>query len=293
MDRRRFFTVSAASAAGLSLPASLEAEPPSPEELTNTVAVDLDEYAARIDAGVARIAKWSHGTAPGDAIIATGREPLVQAAVTSLFVTGMLGDLPVAQQVDKRIQDRVVSALPVFDEAVDGMGEYLASLREHDLRAAADFLREPGAKDQIITRLDEEAALTGVSAPRRRQLRDMLSHVTWRIANQPPELVVNEYLEKTHRAAETNLESEAWQRLVASRAGEQLFWKRAESPPQPGESKGGSRGAKTLGIGLAVFAISTVLVAVGAFGFVFGMTVGAVMMLIGLIMLIATAGRKA
>ncbi len=288
MDRRDFITVSAGAAVTMTvLPPSAQAsggtdtviEPPS----------DMGEYVARVDAGLERIGRWSLTTdareAPADRA-ATDR--LAQISLQSLFMTGMLGDLPIHQQLDERMQARVERMTPVFDEAVDGMTAYLGSRTAADLEAAARNLRRPGAVERIVDTIEREAGRTGVSSPRRRQLRDMLEHVAWRLTNQPPSLVVTEYLDKVDRAAQSDIGSESRQRALAARIGEEVFWE--DDTQRTRRQRTQARGAKVLGIGVVVFAVSGGLVAAGAFPFVFGMTVGAVMMLVGLIMLLAATG---
>lgn len=291
MDRRDFITASAGAAVTMTvLPptahasghASAVLEPPS----------DMGEYVARVDAGLDRIGRWSltadtHDVAPDLPPI----ERLAQVSLQSLFMTGMLGDLPIHQQLDERMQSRVERMVPVFDEAVDGMSAYLGSRSTADLQTAATNLRQPGAIQRIVDTIEREAGRTGVSAPRRRQLRDMLENVAWRLTNQPPSLVINEHLEKVDRAAQTDIESESRQRAIAARIGEQVFWeddKERRAPRNPRFS----RGVKLLGIGFVTFAVSAGLVAAGAFPAVFGATVGAVMMLVGLIMMLASAGNS-
>ncbi len=294
MDRRDFIAISAGAVVTLTaLPLSGDAmSPDTSEEMDFTPPSDLDAYVARVDAGLERIGTWSvtedmKGTVGQHA--ATDR--LAQVALQSMFMTGMLGDLPIHQQLDARMQARIERATPLFDEAVDGMTAYLASRTADDLQNAAARLRLPGAVDRIINTLEREAGRSGVSSPRKRQLRGMLDHVAWRLTNQPPSLVVTEYLEKVERAAETDIESEARQRALAARVGEEMFWADDKAPKSPRARMLG-RGAKTLGIGVIVFAVSGGLVAAGAVPFLFGMTVGVVMILIGLLMMLASLGMS-
>lgn len=291
MDRRNFLTMSATSAVTLTaLPGTvLGAEGPPPGEVEPPVAVDMEAYVARVDAGMARIAQWSPtADLPDFEGDREQADQVVRASLQSLFITGMLGDLAIPQQLDTRMQERVERALPAFDQAVDGMSSFLASRTEEDLRQSAALLRNPGAARGIVDALDAEASLTGVSPARRRQLREMLEHITWRLAHQPPSLLINEYLDKVERAADTDLESEARQRSLAARVGEEVFWRQDEDEKK---YRRRSRGARVLGIGVIVFAVSGGLVAAGAFPAVFGMTVGAIMVLVGLVMYMSGASR--
>ena len=290
MDRRDFLAVTATASASLTALNSSALAGTSPElaaAMAEPPVADMDEYVARVDAGLGRIGKWSLTADlkefPVDRKVA---DRLVQVSMQSLFMTGMLGDLPLPQQLDPKMQERVERALPLFNEAVDGMNAFLASRTERDLQTAAANLRRPGVADAIIDGLVLEAGHSGVSAPRRSQFRDLLKQMSWRLAHQPPALVVNEYLEKVARAADSDLETETRQRALAARVGEGFFWEQdAKSPRQ----RRHDRGARLLGIGAVVFAVSGGLVALGAFPAVIGMTVGAIQMIIGLLILLSAA----
>ena len=187
MERRDFLTLfaSAAAAAGVSA-TPLAGAVPAPEPPLDGPE-DLDAYVERMDRGMARIARWTPGTsAPAFAGDRAAADALACASLQSIFVTGMLGDLPVQLQTDERVQERVWQAMPVMDEAHDRMSDFVRSRSEADLALVHEALRRPGVRESIIEGLDAEAARTGVSSRRRAQLREMLGHVTWRMANQPP-----------------------------------------------------------------------------------------------------------
>lgn len=284
MDRRDFLSVSATSALTLTtLPGLRPDGSPPPAVPEPPVEVEMGEYVERLDAGLARIGQWT----PSETLTAMPGDPaqgdrLIRATVQSLFVTGMLGDLPLQQQLDPRLQERVERALPIFDEAVDGMEAFLESRTDDDFRETQARLREPGVSERLIKGLVAEAENTGVSPQRTRQLREMLEHVTWRLAQQPPALIVREYLDKSRRMGEDDLEGAARQAALAARLGQA-----APEPAPPQEDRRVARrkrGARLMGIGVITFGLSGALVALGAFPAVFGMTVGAVMTLVGLIM---------
>lgn len=297
MDRRDFLTVSASSAATLTI---LPGTGPATSDLASedaafTPPIDMGEYVAKVDAGLERIGQWTPSADLGDVSgdgAATDR--LAQISVQSMFLTGMLGDLPLPQQLDDRMQERVEAAMPMFNEAVDGMTGYLSTRTAVDLQRTAEYLRRPEAARLIIDRLEFDARGTGVSAPRRRQLRAMLEHVTWRLANQPPALIVNEYVDKVARAAETDLAAAIRQRHAAARVGEAAFWAQDAADPRKARR---ARGARTLGLGAIVFAVSAGVVAIGVLTDVagigvpgvIGMTVGVVMLLVGLLIFISSA----
>jgi len=284
MQRRNFLAAVATTTAGLAA-APLGAVPPVPAEPGPLPPPpDMEEYLTRVDRGLERIGSWSPtaGAAKFDGDRAA-TDALARSSLQAVFLTGMLGDLPIPSQLDPGMQDRVWRAMPLFDEATDGMTAFLESRTSEDLARVQSALRAPGTTERVIESLDAEAGRTGVSASRRAQLREMLQHVTWRLAHQPPSLLVSEYLDKVERVADTDVDAEARQRQLAARVGEEVFWKAEERTKRQRRI---SRGAKTVGIGFLVTAAGGAVLAAGAFPGVFVMTVGVIMMLVGLIILL-------
>ena len=286
MERRDFLAAFAATAATVAAkPFDAVSPPPVPAELEPLPApTDMDEYLARVDAGLARIATWSP-TAGASSFTGdrAATDALAQRSVQALFLTGMLGDLPIPSQMHPGMQDRVWKAMPMFDEAANGMTSLLTSQTEADLARVQTALKSANVRDRLVNSLDAEASKNGVSTARRAQLHDLLQHVTWRMAEQPPSLIVNEYLEKVEKVSDTDVGSEARQRQLAARVGEEAFWTMGSGSVRDQRI---SRGAKTMGIGFITFALGGAAVAAGAFPGVFAMTVGVIVMLVGLIILL-------
>ena len=287
MERRKFVAAFATTAAGLAAN-PLGAAPPMPAEVPMLPPPpDMEEYLTRVDQGLARIGGWSPTAGVtsfhGDR---AATDALARKSLQAVFLTGMLGDLPIPSQLHPGMQDRMWDATPLFDEAADGMTAYIGSRTQEDLARVQSALRTPGTAQRVIDSLAAEADRTGVSAPRRAQLREMLQHVTWRLAHQPPSLLVGEYLEKVEKVADTDVEAEARQRQLAAQVGEEVFWKGDERTKRQRRI---SRGMKTMGIGLLVTAAGTGVAAAGAMPGVFVMTVGVVMMLVGLVILLMGA----
>ncbi len=287
MQRRKFLAAFATTTAGLAA-TPLGAAPPMPAEpVLLPPPPDMEEYLTRVDRGLERIEKWSltAGATKLDGDRAA-TDALARTSLQALFLTGMLGDLPMPSQLHPGMQDRIWRAMPLFDQATDGMTAFLESRTDEDLARVQSALRTPGTAQRVIDSLDAEAGRTDVSAPRRAQLRQLLQHVTWRLAHQPPSLLVSEYLDKVEKVADTDVESEARQRQLAARVGEELFWKANEPSLRHRRIR---RGTKTFGIGFLVTAGGAAVVAAGAAPGVFVMTVGVVMMLVGLVILLMGA----
>src|SRR6185369_10780517 len=170
-----------------------------------------------------------------------------------------------------------------FDEAHDRTTVFLTSLNDEQLNRVQTALRDATTRRQLIDTIDAEAGRTGVSDARRAQTRGLLEHVTWRLANQSPRLLVDEYLEKVHKVVDTDVATDAHQRQLIARIGEEAFWAIDERSKRDARI---NRGLKVMGIGALVTAGGGAVVAAGAFAGVLAMTVGVVTFLIGLVILL-------
>src|SRR5204863_9289859 len=103
------------------------------------------------------------------------------------------------KQRPEGMQQRMEDAMPLFDDAVDGMQAFVASRTDSDLAQVQAALRADCVQQRLVDAIVTEAGRTGVSDKRSKQLRKMLDHVAWRLANQPPQLVITEYSEKMKR----------------------------------------------------------------------------------------------
>jgi len=307
MDRRAFVQAGAVSGLALAVaPTAAPAVPPPTIPRPGPVD-DMDAYLARVDAGMERIGRWSvTADFPAFAGDKEAMDALGRTAMQTLFVTGMLGDLPVEQQLHPGMQERVWAAVPLMDEALDRTRDFLTTRTDEDLASVQAALRSPHrAAEQVADFLDEEAARTGVSPWRREQLRGMVALAGWRLANQPPDLMIHEYLDKIDRVDASDIAAEAKRRWLAAQVGERLFWARADAadgliepraladPAQSRRERTIAKGAKAMGMGILVFAAGAGLTALGGdldsgvtwVGLVTG-TVGAIWFVIGFLTLL-------
>lgn len=307
MERRRFLNASAAGASVVMIlgGSAWATVPESRGDGAQTPFVpDMDPYLARMDSGLDSIANWSpSGAFPEFAGDRQGVDELGRKALKTLYVTAMFADLPESAQRHPGVQERVLKALPEMDEATSSVADYLGSRTPEQLERAQRALRDSrNPAMQILESLDEQAALAGVSMGRRLQTRRIMTEAAWRLRNQPPALVIRETLGKVDKVSASDVSLEARRDLVASRAGEKLFWDHQQrqtgvGPGGPAADSTGTakprargtlagRGAKTMGIGILVGGVAAAGVAAGTFSFVYVVTVGALLFLIGLIMLL-------
>ena len=292
MERRDFLAAMAAAATAASRdPLGAAGLPPVPNE-DSGAGDEMTRYVRRVDAGMQRIAEWSATkSAPDFSGDRAATDALARNAFQSMFLVGMFGDLPLEKQLHEGMQQRMEDAMPMFDDAVDGMQAFVASRTEDDLARVHAALRADGVQKKLVDAIVTEAERTGVSDKRSKQLRKMLDHVAWRLANQPPQLVITEYAEKMKRVAEADIAIEARQRRLAAQLAEDAFWAADQSVRQRRINKG----AKTMGVGLLITGVGGAIVAAGAFPGVFIMTAGVVTMIVGLFILIvglATSDTK-
>lgn len=296
MERRDFIKVTAtsavaASATSVCIPALSAGQPAHTAGSSTSPIPDMTEYTARFDAGMARIGEWSLTSEYPD-FTAGDREAtdsLARVALQALYVTGMLSDLPVEAQADPVFQSRIQAAVPTMDEAADRMTAFLQSRTEAELAHVHEVLRNTDAGSRIARALDHEAGLCSVSDSRRVHFSRMLDEVQWRMSHQPPALLVDEYLDKTSRLLASNVDAEARKQWLNARVGP-LLLATADSGKKSLRAKRTSRGLILMGIGVVVFGAGALIASGGNLSGAFAGTVGATLLLIGLITLIVAAG---
>lgn len=287
MDRRDFIRTSTSSVlavSGVGACAPIMRLPAKPVVMPH----DMDDYVARVDAGMARIAQWSPtADLPNFVGDREAADEMGRASMQSLFLTGMFSDLPIEGQLHPGMQERVIAAMPVMDKGVDGVSAFLRSRTEADMAAVQAALREWDAGVQLAAAVDREAAHVGLSEWRRAQTRSMFAHAEWRLRTQPPSLIINECLGRVQKLSATDVTAASKQRALAARLGEAAFWRHAAE--RANREARISRGAKVLGIGVLIFAAGGLIVAAGTEGGVFVMTAGAIVVIVGLVMLVVGA----
>jgi hypothetical protein len=283
MDRRDFIittTSSVLAVSGVGASAPIMRLPAKPVVMPQ----DMDDYIARVDAGMARIGQWSPtADLPNFVGDRKAADEIGRASMQSLFLTGMFSDLPIEGQLHPGMQDRVIAAMPVMDKAVDGISAFLRSRTEADKAAIQAALQDWGAGVKVAAAVDREAAHIGLSEWRRSQTRSMFAHAEWRLRTQPPSLIINECLRRVEKLSATDVTAAAKQRALAARLGEAAFWRHAAERANRDARVG--RGGKVLGIGVLIFAAGGLIVAAGGGAGVFVMTAGAIVIIVGLVML--------
>ncbi|NIQ54866.1 MAG: hypothetical protein GWN71_16210 [Gammaproteobacteria bacterium] len=251
---------------------------------------DVSAYLEQFDRATLRLQAWDFSTAFPDyrgdraALDTVGRN-----AIRTLYVTGMFGDLPIEGQVHPAVQERMWAAQPVLDGTIDAMTTLLSGMTPEDhARLQRGVRTHPDVVERLVEVVDAQAAVSGLSEARREQFRSQVQHVTWRLENQPPRLLIDEYLTKVRKVSAAEVETAAYQRWLTARVGEEAFWQEEQSK----RDRRISGGLRTMGIGAIILGASglLLLVASGAdialgIGAV-GATVGSIFILVGLIRLL-------
>ena len=161
VDRRGFLSRGAVGVSGIIAAREASGEVPREETLPDAERSalppdEMDAYLATMDAGAGRLAAWPiQESFPG---LSADRPELValsKAAMHSLYVAGMFGDLPLENQVDRRVQDRLWESQPLMDEALSGIEKYLDTRTTTELADVRETLRNrPEVLHTIIGTVD-------------------------------------------------------------------------------------------------------------------------------------------
>lgn len=148
-----------------------------------------------------------------------GELRLVQKSLRSLLLVGALHELPEPARHHPGMVARLNHAMPEMDEAVFGMTQLLADLSPGDrVELQRKLQREPDLPMKVAEAIDADASALNVPFERRTRLRNLASHVAWRLRNQPAGLLLDEYVTKVRKAAARSGYDEALQRRLAVQA---------------------------------------------------------------------------
>ena len=143
----------------------------------------------------------------------------------TLFVTQSFRDLPPETQTHPAVQARIASHLGEVDDTVFALTSYLAAQTTDERAQLRDTLRKnPRAAMDLGEELDAGAAKMGVTAARRRQLRQIMKQATFRMRTESPGALIDEYTAKVQRLRGEDGKS-ALALALAQKLGERQFWR--------------------------------------------------------------------
>ena len=151
---------------------------------------------------------------------------LARTGLRSLLLTGMYKDLPQADRLHPGMQQRLERGAPEMDQALFGMTGLMAGTTSTQRDAIqAQLRKQPDFGLRLAESLNRPAKKLGVSMKRRAQLRTMSTHLSWRMRVQSPSLVMDDVVGKVQRVASRNGQHEELKRHLATRIGEETFWR--------------------------------------------------------------------
>lgn len=255
--------------------------------------VDMDSYLAQLDGAMDAIHRESFfgdlvraGTPTGgvvDTALLEQRERLSRKILRTLTLAGMFADLNEHDRAHPGMQARLWSAAAEIDATMEETSGALTALSTEDRGTLRRQLRrEPTLIGRVGDALDAKAALIQAPAKRRRHLRALVGQVGWRMREQDPSVLIDEFADtyqraKRHaeRSAQSAQSTPATAPLTAEETLPTLEVSGASSPqlgvvaetPRPREGRGQSRvngGLITLGIGVGLGGIGGLLLVAGA-----------------------------
>lgn len=258
---------------------------------------------------------------------------LIQKSMRSLYLTGRFLDMPDEYKVHPGVQSRLIAAQNDMNAAVMGMTEMLEKATPEDFRRVQDQLRkDPLLGERIAQWIEQPAIDDNMPFERRFATRASILQLADRMRAQSPALVTDPIVSKVRRL-EALPHSEAEQiRRISAKVGEEAFWKHQQhlaslysgwhaklqtdqganaamypppgavlTPEKPGEwalTKGGiimGFGGGSVLLGLALAGIGDAVMHSGLYwtGIVLGVTIGPILLTIGLIFVIVGLVQRA
>ena len=241
---------------------------------------------------------------------------LARDALKSLLMLGFFRDVPEQVRSAPEVQRRMWEAAPAFETSVRGMAEFLKHLTPEALTQVRERLqREPDLPARIATMLesalDNEWVDDPLSTMRHVHLRSLVADITFRLKHQPVSLVVDEVVKRFARAGGFSEQDAVTREVLRAadggnitlarlkrpcrgawdcRDGEQCEKGRCGEPPSDSDFDTPFLvGLAVCGIGVVIFGGSLLLTFTPlGFAAFFGATLGALVILVGLIILTVT-----
>jgi hypothetical protein len=162
---------------------------------------------------------------PEDDQFVAGSDAMFQRLIGTLFITQSFRDLPPETQTHPAVQTRIASHLDEIDGTVFELTSFLSAQTGDQRARLRDALRKnPNAAMDLAELLDGHAATMGVTVERRRQLRQIMKHATFRMRTESPGALIDEYTAKVQRLRGEDGKS-ALALALAQKLGEDQFWR--------------------------------------------------------------------
>ena len=267
-------------------------------------------------------------TGPREAELSASRTRLGRAASRTIYFLGAFLEMEEHERLHPGVQLRLRRLAPEVEAAVDGTTAFLESLGPAERKAVREaFRQDPDLGAKVGEELQRVAREDGFGFTRRLDLRLAVDDLAKQLRAQNPELLIDPLVQKV-RKTQANPRSDAEQeRVQAIRTGEKAFWDfqqrstnavaqwdriyaarpasylgqidetyPAAAQKEHDESKRNTinTGLIVMGVGAGITGIGWILYAAGVTstsgpGIIMGVTIGPVLLLVGLIILIVGA----
>lgn len=166
---------------------------------------DLDTLRTASDLGLGE--RWrqlaSDANRPVDDEVYGAHEQLVRSTMRTLAIAETLSSLPAANRQDDAVLELVGEHAAEMEYAFQGQLALLQGLtREQKLEVRDALRRRPDLGLDVGDHLDGIARRGELGGRRRRRLKSLVKHTTWRLQRQPMDTVVDELLLGTDKLAE-------------------------------------------------------------------------------------------
>jgi hypothetical protein len=207
----------------------------------------MKEILAQMDAGLDHVSRYDmlddiarRSGSPRRRLGDADRE-LSRTSLRTLYTSALFRSLPEEAQLHPAMQERMVAHLPEMDDAVFGMSDRMSGVppeQRDEIRSRLQ--RNPRIPEQMSEGIDRGMAKLHMPIGRRFQMRSLFAQVGWRMQNQSPSIVIDEYVHKVTKATAQIGSQAELQRRIAAQMGQESYWRyqdrlaRMLSQEQPG-----------------------------------------------------------
>lgn len=172
-------------------------------------AQDMSAYLAQLDGILANIDRiedapeWNSGPFAASHMSDEQREAhgrLAKGIMRSLTIAGMYNDLDETDRMHPGMQSRLWASADEITRTFDQLDAVFTSMTAEQRGALRERLRsEPNLMNEVHATLDRKAAEFGLPAKRRRALRNLLGQAAFRLREQDPGLLFDQFSEQYAR----------------------------------------------------------------------------------------------
>ncbi len=235
---------------------------------------------------------------------------MIKGSIISLMAVGTFGDLPEEDRKHPAMQQMITDSLPVMDRAVLSSATYLEQLSAEEREGIQETIKEhPEILTAFQVEFDKAARKNDIPASRLDHFNALFNKCVWRLENQDPSDFIDELVTLTDKSFQ-KVKVTPDQRREWGSAGTKVESSGTSFQAQPADSLQSTpadiyrmreyerwkeytrRGNNAVIWGIAQFGIGYLLASssddalegIGALGLFVGMTGGAIIVIVGIIM---------